>query len=204
MPKTRIEAFSDAVFAIVITLLVLEIKTPYILLTQGEATLISAIWNDVPKFTAYALSFLVLTVWWVAHHQFFHSLHSVNRKLLWLNNLFLFWVCLIPFPTALIGTYYYTRTATIVYGIVLTSVATTFSYMRWYAFFKVKLHHEHIPDALLHDAFRKSIKSPTIHAVATLLAFVSPYIAISIYAFLAIYFIFPMKLDKHLWGHGKA
>lgn len=204
MPKTRIEAFSDAVIAIIITLLVLEIKVPHVMLTQGETALIKAILNDLPKFTAYGLSFMVLIVWWVAHHQFFHSLHSADRTLLWLNNLFLFWLCLLPYPTALIGSYYETRTATVLYGIVITSVAATFSYMRWYAFFKVRLFYEHIPDDILHDAFRKSIKSPIIHAIGTMLVIISPYISISIYALLAIYFVIPMKLDKHLWGknHG--
>lgn len=201
MPKTRIEAFSDAVIAIIITLLVLEIKVPHVHMSQGETALVNAILNDLPKFTAYGLSFMVIIVWWVAHHQFFHSLRTADRKLLWLNNLFLFWLCIMPYPTALIGSYYNTLTATLLYGVVVTAMATTFSYMRWYAFFKAKLIHDYIPEQVLRESFRKSIKSPLIHALGTALAVVSPYISISIYAFLAIYFAFPMKLEKHLWKH---
>lgn len=201
MPKNRIEALSDGVIAIIITLLVLEIKIPHILLAHEEFALLRAVLNDFPKFIAYALTFMVLSVWWVAHHQFFHSLRHADRKLMWLNNLFLFWICLLPYPTALIGSYPSTRTATILYGLVLTAVATTFSSMRWYASFKAKLFHKHIPDEILHQAFRKSIKSPIFHAVATILAFFCPYISLGIYAFLALYFTFPMKLDRYILDH---
>lgn len=204
MPKNRIEAFSDGVIAIIITLLVLEIKIPHIHMTSDEHLLIQAIFNDSPKFIAYAVSFIVLTVWWVAHHQFFHGLHKANRSLIWLNNLFLFWLCLLPYPTALIGTYPSTRTSTFLYGLIATSVAATFTFMRWYASFKAELIHGHIPKEVQRDALRKSIRSPILHGIATILAIATPYVSIVIYALLAIYFAFPMKLDKHLWEDNKS
>jgi len=89
LPKTRVEAFSDGVIAIIVTILVLEIKVPRLEGDRLDEQLLVALWHALPLVGAYAVSFMVLLVFWVAHHQLIHSLRRVDRNLLWLNGLFL-------------------------------------------------------------------------------------------------------------------
>jgi uncharacterized membrane protein len=91
MPKGRLEAFSDGVIAIVITLLVLEIRIPQLPQHAGNREVMKVLTQLVPRCAAYFISFAVCAVWWVAHHNFIHDLREVNRQLLWANNLLLLW-----------------------------------------------------------------------------------------------------------------
>ncbi|MEO6588010.1 MAG: TMEM175 family protein, partial [Pyrinomonadaceae bacterium] len=105
-PSTgRIEQFSDGVFAIVITLLVLTLQVPKIENEKSVFDVLNALFQLLPKFLGFVMSFFFVAVFWVAHHQFFHTLNLSTRTLLWLNNLFLFFITFIPFPTALLGEY---------------------------------------------------------------------------------------------------
>ena len=92
MPKTRIEAFSDGVLAIVITLLVLELHVPNVGKASENRALLTSLLQLAPSFVAYITSFLVCAVWWVSHHNFIHDLVYVDQALLWGNNLFLLWL----------------------------------------------------------------------------------------------------------------
>lgn len=201
MEKNRIEAFSDGVIAVAITLLVLEIKVPQVSLAQGEDALIQALLDNAPKFAAYFTSFIVVAVWWVAHHQLFYTLRTTNRTLLWVNTLFLMWVCLIPFPTALIGDYPASHTAAFLYGAVATCTAASFSWMRWYVSCKAKLLKADLPEDAVRRTIRKSLLSPTLHFMGMLIAVLAPDIALAIYAAIAVLFIFPSTLDRHIAEH---
>jgi len=97
MPTSRIEAFSDGVFAIIITLLVLEIHVPQVQDKDISAALEHSLLAMTPKFLSYVLSFVIVCIWWVAHHHLFHVLKRSDRGLLWLNSLFLLWLAFIPF-----------------------------------------------------------------------------------------------------------
>src|ERR1700676_3442872 len=103
MPTSRIKALSDGVFAIIITLLVLEIHVPEVQDKNISAALEHSLLAMTPKFLSYILSFVLVCIWWVAHHHLFHILKRSDRGLLWLNSLFLLWLAFIPFPTALMG-----------------------------------------------------------------------------------------------------
>src|SRR5262245_32814164 len=105
MPTARIETFSDGIFAIVVTLLVLEIRVLTLVGPNVSAGLRRSLLAMSPFFLSYALSFGIICIWWVAHHHFFASLTRSSRALLWLNSLFLFWLAFVPFPTALLGNY---------------------------------------------------------------------------------------------------
>src|SRR5215468_3522695 len=94
--KTRLEAFSDGVVAIIITIMVLELKAPH------EASM-EALLKLTPVFLSYALSFLVVAILWVNHHHLLHTATRVNGRMLWLNNHLLFWLSLVPFTTAFLG-----------------------------------------------------------------------------------------------------
>src|SRR6516165_7656281 len=102
MPTSRIEAFSDGVFAIIITLLVLEIRVPQVQGKDVSAALAHSLLAMAPKFLAYIISFVLVCVWWVAHHNLFHVLKRSDRGLLWLNSLFLLWLAFKAFSTALL------------------------------------------------------------------------------------------------------
>jgi uncharacterized membrane protein len=194
--KNRLEAFSDGVIAIVMTLLILEIKIPHVSMANGEAELIAAIWEQLPKFLSYFLSFVILAMWWIVHHQLFHSIQKIDVKVLWLNNLFLMWLCLIPFPTALIGEYHSTRTAAFLYGAVTTLAAATFFCMRWYVSVKAKLIDPCVPHEAISRAIRRSLIAPISSGIAMIIAVFTPSIALGIYAVVAIYFACPTTLGR--------
>jgi uncharacterized membrane protein len=198
MPTSRIEAFSDGVFAIIITLLVLEIHVPQM---QGEdisAALAASLLAMAPKFLTYILSFLIVCVWWVAHYHLFHVLKRSDRGLLWLNSLFLLWLAFIPFPTALMGDFPGERIAVMGYGTVTTLAGISFTFMRYYAFYLAKLADESIDPRLLKSAMIKSILNPILHAIAVLLALVDTRFSIALYIILPLMFFIPSKLETYV------
>ena len=115
MEKSRLEAFSDGVFAIVITLLILDIRFPEADYSQFWATLNSL----VPRLLAYVMSFIIIGLYWVAHHNSMHAVRKTDRNFLWLNILLLLCVSFIPFPTSLLGRYPFQAGPIIIYGISL-------------------------------------------------------------------------------------
>ena len=115
MEKSRLEAFSDGVFAIVITLLILDIRFPEVDYSQFGATLKSVL----PRILAYVLSFIIIGLYWVIHHNSMHAIKKTDRGFLWLNILFLLCVSFIPFPTSLVGRYPFEAGPIIIYGLTL-------------------------------------------------------------------------------------
>jgi uncharacterized membrane protein len=115
MEKSRLEAFSDGVFAIVITLLILDIRFPDVAYGQFGTTLVSLL----PRILAYVMSFIIIGVYWVTHHNSMHAMRKTDRSFLWLNILLLLFVSFIPFPTSLLGRYPFQAGPIIIYGITL-------------------------------------------------------------------------------------
>jgi uncharacterized membrane protein len=183
MSTSRIEAFSDGVFAIVITLLVLEIHVPSVQGKDISAALAHNLLALTPKFLTYILSFVLVCIWWVAHHHLFHVLRRSDRGLLWLNSLFLLWLAFIPFPTALMGDFPGERIAVMGYGTVSTLAGISFTCMRYYAFYPAKLVDERIDRRLLNSAMLKSVLNPVLHSIAVMLALVDTRLAIALYVF---------------------
>ncbi len=183
MPKNRLEAFSDGVVAIVITLLVLEIHVP----ARGQDTW-RALIALLPSFAGYAISFLVCAVWWVAHHGLIHDLREVNRPLLWLNNLFLLFLVFLPFPTGLLGQNPGDRVAAALYGAVCTLTGLSFWLMRRYASLHPRLMNPEVPVAVRRKRLRISRRSPLLYLGGTLCSLWSPLVAICIYAAVPAYF----------------
>jgi uncharacterized membrane protein len=112
----RLEALADGVFAIVMTLLVLEISVPLVTGTSANTELTQKIVEMWPKFLAYGVSFLVLGVVWINHHLMFHHIRRADNKLVWINIIMLMFVALVPFSTSLLGEYGQMQTAVVVYG----------------------------------------------------------------------------------------
>jgi len=130
--KNRVEAFSDGVFAIIVTLLVLEIKVPHIDLHDNSGELFKSLIGLFPKFISWIISFFTVCVIWVNHHRLFKIFHIFNHGLFWWNAILLMWCSFIPFPTAVLGDYPNNQTAVLLYGIVMMLMALTFSLMRIY------------------------------------------------------------------------
>ena len=115
MTKNRLEACSDGVFAIVITLLVLDIKLP----EGNSAGLSHALLESLPRIAAYVMSFAIIGLYWISHHRSFDMIAKVDGTILWLNLLLLLLVSFIPFPTALLGRYPYESLPIVIYGLTL-------------------------------------------------------------------------------------
>lgn len=188
MPKNRLEAFSDGVIAIVITLLVLEIHVPQLPESVSSHDLIRMLLSLAPNFVAYIISFLVCAVWWVSHHNFIHDLKQVNRPLLWANNLFLLWLVFIPFPTALLGQHPGQPVATAFYGIICSLTGCSFWLMRRYASLHGELMKAEISDADRRHRVRVSMFSPLLYLVGAICSLALPTLAICIYAVIPAYF----------------
>jgi uncharacterized membrane protein len=197
MPTSRIEAFSDGVFAIIVTLLVLEIHVPQVQDKDISAALGRSLLIMAPKFLSYILSFAIVCIWWVAHHHLFHILKRSDRGLLWLNSLFLLWLAFIPFPTALMGDFPGERVSVMCYGTVTTLAGVSFCLMRYYAFYVAKLVDQRIDRHLLKLAMLRSVLNPFLHSIAVLLAFVDTRFSIALYIILPLMFFVPSKLERH-------
>lgn len=202
MPTSRIEAFSDGVFAIIVTLLVLEIHVPQVQGQDISAVLERSLLAMAPKFLSYILSFVIVCIWWVAHHHLFHILKRSDRGLLWLNSLFLLWLAFIPFPTALMGDFPGVRLAVMCYGAVTTLAGVSFCLMRYYVFYVGKLVDERIDRRLLKLAMMRSVMNPVLHCIAVLLAFVDTRLSIALYIILPLMFFLPSKLERYGYSEG--
>jgi uncharacterized membrane protein len=186
---SRVEAFSDGVLAIVITLLVLEIKIPQNL-AGDEAALWRMIAGQLPMIGAWVVSFYFVLVFWVAHHYFFGFLRQVDRGLLWLNGLFLLAICFMPFPTALSGQYPASRPATLLLSVTMFLTALVFSAMRWYATYHACLiEDEDLPQASA--LFKRSLMAPSLYLLSIAFACFYPIAAIAIHILVPILFFFP-------------
>ncbi|MCA9402961.1 MAG: DUF1211 domain-containing protein [Candidatus Omnitrophica bacterium] len=189
MDKTRMEAFSDAVIAIIITIMVLEMKIPH-----GEEW--SALKPIIPVFLSYVMSFAYLAIYWNNHHHLLKAVKSVDGRVLWANMVLLFWMSLIPFVTGWMGENHFARNPVILYGVNLLLAGLSYNIL-----VKVLLH-SHGKDSLLAKALGNDIKgkfSMVIYAAAICLAFVSPILAGCLYALVAVMWIVPdERIEKVL------
>lgn len=169
--KNRVEAFSDGVIAIVVTLLVLELKVPR-LEAPGEAELWAFLRHVLPEIVAWVVSFAFVLVFWVSHHYFFARLARVDRGLLWLNGVFLLAISFTPFPTGLAGAYPASTPAVFMLSLAMFLTAAAFSAMRAYVLRAPQLARDsaagpHGP----RRAFLRGLAGPVLYAIAIVLSF---------------------------------
>ena len=180
MSKGRLEAFSDGVLAIIITIMVLELRTP-------ESGDLSALVPLAPKFLSYVLSFIYIGIYWNNHHHLWQAVKGVNGAILWANMHLLFWLSLIPFVTGWMGEHFST-TPVAFYGLVLGLAG-----LAYYILVRTLIAH-HGRDSLIAVAIgkdEKGLRSLYIYSAAILLAFVSPWIATGLYIVVAIMWLIP-------------
>jgi uncharacterized membrane protein len=189
MGKGRIEAFSDGVIAIIITIMVLELKVPH------DASL-EALKHLAPLFLSYVLSFVYVGIYWNNHHHMFHAVKSVTGGILWANLHLLFWLSLIPFVTAWMGENHFDKWPVICYGFVLAMNGLA------YTILAKKLIRHHGEDSLLAHAFGSDSKgklSVGIYAAAIAVSFIHPWIGFGFYVLVAcIWFIPDRRIERQM------
>jgi uncharacterized membrane protein len=181
MEKSRLLAFSDGVIAILITIMVLELKVPH------EASL-GALLPVMPVFFSYVLSFLYIAIYWNNHHHFFHLVHRVDGALLWANMHLLFWLSLVPFTTGWMGENDFAPVPTAVYGVTLLMPALAWRVMQW-VIIRAQGRESTFAQALGRDL--KGKISPVLYLAGVVMAFVDPRIAGALYLLVALMWLIP-------------
>lgn len=198
---SRLEAFSDGVFAVAITLLVLQLTVPEV----ASGQLLGALLKQWPLLGTYAASFLTIGVMWLNHHSIFTCVGRVDRTLRFLNLVLLLWIVLVPFPTALLGHYlqagHDTQVAAATYGLVMTLMAATFVAIWGYATARPSLLREGVDADQARATLPRFAFGTLVYAASIGLAWLSPLIALALYAALAIYYAFeqiqvPVEADR--------
>ena len=191
MNKGRLEAFSDGVLAIIITIMVLELRVPH-----GDS--VSALAPLFPVFISYILSFVYLGIYWCNHHHLLHATRHISGAVLWANLHLLFWLSLIPFVTGWMGENHFAPTPTALYGVVLLMAAIAYL---------ILLHailRGEAPDSVLHRAVGADVKgkmSPIFYIAAIPAAFVHPAISGILYVAVALWWLVPdRRIERVLTG----
>jgi uncharacterized membrane protein len=175
MSKQRVEAFSDGVFAIILTLLVLELRVPELAHHASFDQYIAAMKPLIPKFISFVLTFVLICIHWVSHHYLFRHLRDTPLGMIWLNNLFLLWLCFMPFPTAFLGDHPTDQFPILLYGLNQLLAALTFFAFRSCAV-KNKLFVE--TDSAQTMGPKHSLPAVVIFALSIVFAFVNVYLSL--------------------------
>jgi uncharacterized membrane protein len=196
----RISAFSDGVFSIAITLLVLNLHIPLDIHGQfvSPKALPDALRTEWPNLLSYMLSFVIIGIYWVAHHNMFHYIKRANRPFLWINILFLMCVAFIPFPAALLGAYPTTQTAVVVYAATLIVTNLILSLLWWYATSGHRLVDEDIDPHFVSTVNRRNMTAPVVYLVAIGLSLLNIYASLVLFFVFPFYYIVPSHVDIHL------
>jgi uncharacterized membrane protein len=189
MTKSRLEAFSDGVIAIIITVMVLELRVPH-----GPE--LAALRPLIPVLLSYVLSFIFLGIYWSNHHHMLQAVKHVDGRVLWANLHLLFWLSLIPFVTGWMGENHFAAAPVALYGVVLLLAAIAYFIL---ARTLISLHGK---ESALAIAFGRDFKgkvSPVIYTAAIPLAFVQPWISCALYVLVAIMWLVPdRRIEKTL------
>ena len=192
MPTNRLEAFSDGVLAIIITIMVLELKVPH----GTEVAAIAPLW---PVFASYVLSFVNIGIYWNNHHHMLHVTRRVDGGILWANLHLLFWLSLFPFVTAWAGENHFAPSPTAAYGVVLLCAAIAYWVLQ-----RAILAREG-PDSILARAVGRDLKgklSPLFYIAAIPLAFVASWISWLLYVTIAVIWLVPDRRIEREVGDG--
>jgi uncharacterized membrane protein len=190
MGKARLEAFSDGVLAIIITIMVLELKVPH-----GEG--LGALAPLVPVFLSYVLSFVYVGIYWTNHHHMLHASHTVTGSVLWANLHLLFGLSLVPFTTGWMGENHFATLPVAAYGFVLLLAAIA------YWILQQRIIASQGPGSILKSAVGHDWKgkvSPLLYLIAIALAFVVPWASMAIYTAVALMWVIPDRRIERILG----
>lgn len=181
MKKGRLEAFSDGVMAIIITIMVLELKVPH----GNEFASLKGL---LPVLLSYMLSFVYLGIYWNNHHHLLHAAEKITGGILWANLHLLFWLSLVPFVTSWMGDTHFSEAPTSLYGVIMLMAAVA------YWILQRQLLHVNGNNSVLGKALGKDLKgkiSPVLYLIAIPSAFISEWISGSIYVLVALIWLIP-------------
>lgn len=190
MKKGRLEAFSDGVLAIIITIMVLEMKVPH-----GND--LASLKPLMPVLTSYILSFIYIGIYWNNHHHLMHTVTRVTGSILWANLHLLFWLSLVPFVTGWMGENNFASVPVAMYGVILLMAAVAYFILQTQI---LKLHGK---DSILAKAIGRDLKgkiSPVLYIIALLSAWYSPTVAGAIYALVAFIWLIPDKRIERIFN----
>jgi uncharacterized membrane protein len=193
MPTERLTAFSDGVVAIIITIMVLELKVPHGADWAALATL-------TPVFLSYVLSFVYVAIYWNNHHHLLHTCERIDGTILWANMHLLFWLSLIPFATGWMGENQFTRLPTALYGVALLMPAIAYNLLQ------IAIVRRHGPKGALAKALGSDFKgkvSPVLYVAAIAVAFIAPWISHAIYVLVALMWLIPdRRIERAISNRG--
>jgi len=189
--KNRLEAFSDGVLAIIITIMVLEMKVPH---DPTPAALVSLL----PVFLSYVLSFVYVGIYWNNHHHMLHACTRVTGPILWANLHLLFWLSLFPFATGWMGENHFASLPSALYGVVLLAAAIAY-YVLQQTIIAAQGPHSALRQAVGRDWKGKA--SPLLYAVGIGLALVSSWLAQAIFVLVALIWLVPDQRIERVAGH---
>jgi uncharacterized membrane protein len=187
----RILALSDGVFAIALTLLILDIVLPARTTDDNLGQALLHIW---PRYLAYALSFLVIARYWVIHHQTFKLIVRDNTTLVWLNFLLLFFIAFLPFPTAVIGAHEGSPAAAVLYAVAVGLTSASSAAYLWYATGRGKLMRPDVGRGQIRAMRARSMSGPVFFALTVPVAAFAPYLAEALWIF-----AFPLARMSFVW-----
>jgi uncharacterized membrane protein len=195
MTPHRLEAFSDGVLAIIITIMVLELRVPH----GADWTALRALW---PVFVSYVLSFVYLGIYWNNHHHMLHVTHRVTGGILWANLHLLFWLSLVPFTTGWMGENHFAPLPTAVYGMVLVMAAIA------YYVLQLTIIRSQGANSVLAAAVGRDVKgkiSPVLYGIAIVAAFYNEAITAALYAAVALMWLFPdQRIERAVAARARA
>lgn len=190
MGKDRLTAFSDGFVAIIITIMVLELRVPH----GADWTALRGL---LPVFVSYVMSFVYLAIYWNNHHHLLHTVSEVSGLILWANSHLLFWLSLVPFTTSWMGENYLVPFPTAVYGVSLLMPAIA------YYLLQLAIRRKQGADSILAKALGRDVKgkiSPFLYLAAIGLAFVNAWISVAIYALVAVMWLVPDRRIENAIG----
>lgn len=199
MDRTRLETFTDGIFAIVVTLLVLDIKLP---VNTTVNNLDSNLIHLLPSLATYALSFIIVGLYWIFHQAVAQRFKSINTRVMWLNIIHLLFVGLIPFTTSLMSRYTFSTWAIVIYGGNILAINLAGWSVTKYFYNHPELHEGKFTHLTFIAQRRQYIKIALLYASGIVMAFFVPEISIYIYAFVTGYLVLGTVVDKLSWrGH---
>jgi uncharacterized membrane protein len=197
----RLEAFSDGVFAVAITILAFDVHLPGLGAEVTNEGLYRALLALAPKLYSYAVSFVLVGMFWVAHHNIFAIIQRTDRPLQWLNLVVLLWVCLLPFSATTLGSYPALRTAVVFYGLNLLLIGQSLFWLWRYACYR-ELIRANVDAAFLKLVNTRILLGTPLYLVGIAAAYWNPQVASTIYVLAVAMYIKPSKLDHHFGRRG--
>ena len=193
--KMRLETFSDAVFAIIMTLLVLEIKVPHIEEPHSTAVMWQALWHLSPKIWSWVISFIFVGIMWLHHHNIIRMATQADYGMIWINLLFLMAASFVPFPTAFAGEYPHQPMPLFLLCIVMSFTTLIFVCLYWYVA-KFYLDARYDRKNMMRNVRKSLLAGPLTYSIAAGMAWVNITVAYAIIFFVPILYILPLDKEK--------